>query len=78
MGVLDEPSDVVITVAGDVIVSDAGTHRVCVFPAGGGPMRAFGEEGREGGQFVRPSSLALVDGTLFVLNRSSGCVQAFR
>ena len=73
------PTDMVITPAGDVFVTDGyGNRRVVHFDAEGKFVKAWGEFGSGPGQFVLPHMIVMDSrGTLFVADRNSGRIQLF-
>ena len=75
----NRPTDMAITPAGDIFVTDGyGNRRVVHFDAEGKFVKAWGEFGSGPGQFVLPHMI-VVDrrGTLFVADRNSGRIQLF-
>ncbi len=75
----NSPTDVAITPAGDVFVTDGyGNRRVVHFDAEGKFVKAWGEFGSGPGQFVLPHMIVVDSrGTLFVADRNSGRIQLF-
>jgi hypothetical protein len=73
------PTDMAITPAGDVFVSDGyGNRRVVHFDKRGRFVKAWGEFGSKAGQFVLPHAIALDSaGLLYVADRNSGRIQIF-
>ncbi len=72
------PKDVEIASSGEVIVSDWGYHRVCVFSVDGRTLlRTWGTYGTADGQFKQPIALALACNNLFVLDYDGARVQVF-
>jgi len=77
-GVLNWPTSVGLTATGDLVVSDQGHHRICVFSfSSGEPLRHWGTEGSLDGQFKFPKVAQVAAGRLYVLERDSPRVQAF-
>ena len=59
-------------------VADSLNRRVQKFTTDGQFLLAFGSQGRAGGQFENPRSIALTpDGTLFVVDTNQHCVHTF-
>lgn len=78
VGVLNCPVDVAFPANGDLLVSDYGNCRICVFsPDGYTLLRAFGSPGDAPGEFSGPAALALHGDKLFVLDEDSDRVQVF-
>jgi hypothetical protein len=76
---LDQPTDMAITAAGDVFVSDGyGNHRVVHFDKQGRYVKEWGELGVKPGQFNLPHAIA-VDGKgrIYVADRNNVRVQVF-
>jgi hypothetical protein len=73
------PTDMAITPAGDVFVSDGyGNRRVAHFNAQGKFVKAWGEYGGGPGQFCLPHQIVLDSkGTLYVADRNSGRILLF-
>jgi DNA-binding beta-propeller fold protein YncE len=75
----NRPTDMAITPAGDVFVTDGyGNHRVVHFDKSGKFVKAWGKKGNDPGNFVLPHAI-VVDpkGILYVADRNSGRVQLF-
>lgn len=71
--------DIAITDSGDIIVTDGGNNRVCVFtPDGLQLTRQFGTKGTVDGEFKEPFTLAIANGHLYVADRGSKRVQVFQ
>jgi WD40 repeat protein len=63
---------------GELLVADYNNHRICVFSADGDALlRTWGSNGSGDGQFQRPTGLALVGSSLFVLEDGGSRVQVF-
>ena len=73
------PTDMAITPAGDIFVTDGyGNRRVVHFDAQGKFVKEWGEFGSGPGQFVLPHMIVVDSrGTLFVADRNSGRIQLF-
>src|SRR5207253_338395 len=73
------PTDMAITPAGDVFVSDGyGNARIVHFDKEGKFVRAWGELGQGPGQFSIPHSIAVDSkGRLYVADRNNARVQVF-
>ncbi|MGD0093433.1 MAG: peptidyl-alpha-hydroxyglycine alpha-amidating lyase family protein [Planctomycetota bacterium] len=76
---LNKPTDMVVTPAGDVFVSDGyGNSRVAHFDKDGNFVKAWGKNGRGPGEFDLPHSIVVDSkGTLYVADRSNSRVQVF-
>lgn len=76
---LQNPVGVVVDDAnGKVYVSDAGLHKIFVFDMQGKLLSEFGGQGKEPGQFNRPSFLALSSsGNLYVADSMNFRIQVF-
>jgi len=78
---LDKPTDMVVTPAGDVFVTDGyGNNRVVHFDKEGKYVKAWGkrEPGTAAGEFELPHSIVVDSkGTLYVADRSNARVQVF-
>ncbi|NOX54024.1 MAG: hypothetical protein GXP27_06200 [Planctomycetes bacterium] len=76
----NRPTDVVVTPAGDIFVTDGyGNRRVVHFDKHGRFVKAWGEYGSgPGGQFVVPHAIVVDSrGRLYVADRNSGRIQVF-
>jgi hypothetical protein len=75
----NRPTDMVVTQAGDVFVTDGYTNRRVVhFDKTGKFVKSWGEYGSEPGQFVVPHAIAVdSNGVLYVCDRNSGRIQLF-
>lgn len=73
------PTDMAVTPAGDIFVTDGyGNRRVVHFDKQGRFVKAWGTYGSEPGQFVLPHAIALDSkGLLYVADRNSGRIQIF-
>lgn len=71
------PTDMAITPAGDIFVTDGyGNRRVVHFNKQGNFIKTWGEYGTKPGEFVLPHSIVLDDeGRLFVADRNVGRIQ---
>jgi len=74
---LDTPSDVDVDPLGNIFVTDEGKHRVVKFDRQGRYLRAFGSEGEGNGQFIKPSSIAVINDEIYVLDTGNDRVQIF-
>jgi streptogramin lyase len=72
------PASIAIAANGDVLVADAGNHRIDVFPPPGTSLGHWGRAGTVPGAFVDPVAIT-VDraGRLLVADAGSGRVQLF-
>ena len=75
----NQPTDMAITAAGDVFVSDGyGNNRVVHFDKDGKFVKAWGRKGFAPGEFDLPHGIALDSkGRLYVTDRNNGRVQVF-
>lgn len=75
----DRPTDMAITPAGDVFVSDGyGNRRVVHFDRHGKFVKAWGKEGTGPGEFLLPHAIGVDSrGRLYVADRSNVRVQVF-
>jgi sugar lactone lactonase YvrE len=75
----NKPTDVVVTPAGDVFVSDGyGNARVVHYDKDGKFVRAWGKLGIEPGEFNLPHAIALDSrGRLYVADRNNARIQVF-
>lgn len=75
----DKPTDMAITPAGDVFVTDGyGNRRIVHFDAEGKFVKAWGGYGTEPGKFVLPHAIVVdAAGKLYVADRNSGRIQVF-
>jgi DNA-binding beta-propeller fold protein YncE len=75
----DKPTDMAITPAGDVFVSDGyGNNRVVHFDRDGRFVKEWGELGTRPGQFSLPHAIAVdAKGRLYVADRNNARVQVF-
>ena len=73
------PTDMVVTKAGDVFVTDGyGNRRVVHLDAEGNFIKAWGTQGSKPGQFIMPHAIAVDSkGLLYVADRNSGRIQVF-
>jgi streptogramin lyase len=75
---LNQPTDMAVTPAGDVFVSDGyGNARVVHFDKSGKFVRAWGELGTKPGQFSIPHAIAYCKDRLYVADRNNVRVQVF-
>ncbi len=76
---LDQPTDMAVTPAGDVFVSDGyGNNRVVQFNGQGKFVQAWGEMGVQPGQFSTPHAIARdSQGRLYVADRNNVRIQIF-
>lgn len=74
------PTDMAITPAGDIFVTDGyGNRRIVHFDKDGNFIKAWGEYGSKPGQFVLPHAIAVDKrGLLYVADRNSGRIQIFK
>lgn len=75
----NKPTDIAITPAGDIFVTDGyGNRRVVHLDKNGKFIKAWGSYGTKPGQFVLPHAIALdQEGNLFVADRNSARVMKF-
>lgn len=75
----DAPTDVAVTPAGDIFVSDGyGNRRVVRFDRQGKFVKAWGGYGGAAGQFCLPHQIVVDSrGVLYVADRNSGRIQLF-
>lgn len=73
------PTDMAVTPAGDIFISDGyGNRRVVHFDAKGKFIKTWGQYGGGPGQFTLPHQIVLDSrGTLYVADRNSGRIQRF-
>lgn len=72
------PIDVAISNDGrELFVTASNSHRVLVFRGNGEQVRGWGEEGKDPGQFRYPATLALANGTLYVVDVLNARIQTF-
>ena len=73
------PTDMAITPAGDIFVTDGyGNRRVVHFTKEGKFVKAFGTAGTTPGQFVLPHAIVVdAKGVLYIADRNSGRIQLF-
>lgn len=62
---------------GDIVVADAGNHRLDVFDAIGRKVRSLGREGRGPGEFSHPSWVGVHDDTLLVWDMAQSRLTRF-
>jgi len=76
---LNQPTDMAVTPAGEVFVSDGyGNDRVVHFDANGKFVKAWGKRGDAPGQFDLPHAIVVDSkGKLYVADRNNGRVQVF-
>lgn len=75
---LERPADLAIDHRGDVVIADAGNHRVLVVSPVGRSVRDFGGYGWEDGRFDEPTDVAVYPGFyVYVLDRGNRRVQRF-
>ena len=76
---LNQPTDMAITPAGDIFVSDGyGNNRVVHFDRRGKFVKAWGRRGTKPGEFDLPHSIVVDSrGRLYVADRSNGRIQVF-
>lgn len=76
---LDRPTDMAVTPAGDIFVSDGyGNNRIVHFDAGGKFVKAWGRMGTAPGEFSLPHAIGLDSkGHLYVADRNNARVQVF-
>ena len=71
VGQIIHPADMTVDKAGNLYIVDEKGHRVVKYNSGGKFLRAFGEYGNAGGQFIAPFRItALSDGTLLVADKA--------
>jgi DNA-binding beta-propeller fold protein YncE len=75
----NQPTDVAVLPSGEFFVSDGyGNNRVLKFDAEGKVIRAWGQKGREPGEFDTPHALCLdPGGKLYVSDRGNSRIQIF-
>ncbi|MCA9232063.1 MAG: hypothetical protein KDA57_15550 [Planctomycetales bacterium] len=75
----DKPTDMAITPAGDIFVSDGyGNRRIVHFDKDGNYVKEWGGYGTQPGQFVLPHAIVVdSEGKLYVADRNSGRIQVF-
>ena len=75
----DKPTDMAITPAGDIFISDGyGNNRVIQFDKNGKFIQEWGEFGHKPGQFDIPHAIALDSkGRLYIADRNNARVQVF-
>jgi hypothetical protein len=75
----DKPTDMTVTPAGDIFVSDGyGNNRVVHFDKGGKFVKSWGKKGTGPGEFDLPHGIGVDSkGRLYVADRSNGRVQVF-
>ncbi|WP_010583866.1 peptidyl-alpha-hydroxyglycine alpha-amidating lyase family protein [Schlesneria paludicola] len=73
------PTDMVVTPAGDIFVTDGyGNRRVVHFTKEGQYVKTFGAAGPNPGQFVLPHAIVVDSkGVLYIADRNSGRIQLF-
>jgi len=73
------PTDMAITPAGDIFVTDGyGNRRIVHFDQDGNFIKTWGEYGSAPGQFVLPHAIVVdSQGILYVADRNSGRIQLF-
>lgn len=77
-GQFDEPDDIAVDAAGDLLVLDSGNDRVEEFSASGAYLREFGSRGAGAGEFEHPRALAVApDGDIWVLDDEDDRVEGF-
>lgn len=70
--------DVAFDAEGNIYVADTGNQRVQKFAPDRSFLLAWGSEGKDDGQFVSPSGIAVgLDGTVYVSDEKRGDVQMF-
>lgn len=76
---LNMPTDMAITAAGDVFITDGyGNRRIVHFDKDGKFVKAWGKYGTGAGEFVLPHAIVLDShGRLYVADRNSGRIQIF-
>ncbi|MCY3020803.1 MAG: peptidyl-alpha-hydroxyglycine alpha-amidating lyase family protein [Planctomycetota bacterium] len=76
---LNMPTDMVVTPAGDVFVTDGyGNNRVAHFDKNGNFVKDWGKKGGGPGEFVLPHSIVVDSkGILYVADRSNARIQVF-
>lgn len=75
---LISPRGVAVDDAGNVYVADTGKHRIVKLDGTGKELLAFGQEGRESGQFEQPWVVSITPkGEVAVLDASSNYLQTF-
>lgn len=76
----NRPTDMVVTKAGDIYVTDGyGNRRVVHFDKEGRFVKTWGEYGSQPGQFIVPHAIAVdSQGLLYVCDRNSARIQLFR
>jgi uncharacterized protein (TIGR03663 family) len=66
-GLLNQPTGAAVDAQGNVYVADTQNHRIAVFDAQGGFVRAIGSKGAGEGQFFEPRGVAIAaDGSIYV------------
>lgn len=75
----NKPTDMVVTPAGDIFVSDGyGNNRIVHFDKAGKYVKAWGKKGTGPGEFDLPHGIGVDSkGRLYVADRSNGRVQVF-
>lgn len=75
----NRPTDMAITPAGDVFITDGyGNRRIVHYDKAGNFVTAWGEYGNTPGKFILPHSIVLDSkGLLYVADRNSGRIQVF-
>ena len=77
-GMFHYPTNIFVTLTGDIIVSDALNFRVQVFSPAGGFLFAFGRMGDTPGTFSRPKGVAAdSDGNIYVVDALFDNIQVF-
>jgi len=75
---LERPGDVAVDHRGDIVIADAGAHRVIIVDPAGDTVTEFGGYGWEEGRFDGPSDVAIYPGFyVYVLDRGNRRVQRF-
>ena len=71
VGQIIHPADMTVDKTGNLYIVDEKGHRVVKYSSGGKFLRAFGEYGDAGGQFIAPFRITtLSDGTLLVADKA--------
>jgi DNA-binding beta-propeller fold protein YncE len=73
------PTDMAVTPAGDIFVTDGyGNRRIVHFDKNGKFVKTWGKYGSAGGEFVLPHAIVVdAKGILYVADRNSGRIQLF-
>ncbi|MDQ5858089.1 MAG: PA14 domain-containing protein, partial [Acidobacteriota bacterium] len=74
---LGHPRGCALDASGNLYAADTERHRIAVFDAKGGLVRAWGREGRGPGAFVAAEDVAVADGRIYVLDSGLSRIQIF-